>query len=184
MTSASLNASASITTAYVSLGSNQGDTVANLSNARAALADLPGVAISAVSAVYQTEPQGMSDQPFFSNQVVALACDSSVRPEALLDMMLAIETSLGRVRPKSPDSPERFGPRSIDLDLLLFGNERIDTQHLVLPHPRMLERAFVLVPLAEIAHGLQLPQGMDVHEALKAIRYTLMRDIIFQKDGR
>ena len=98
------------------------------------------------------------------------------RPEALLDMMLDAENSLGRVR----ESGRRFGPRTVDLDLLLFGNEVMNTERLTLPHPRMLERAFVLVPLAEIAPDFVLPHGLSVAEALGRLDYRQQGGILYQ----
>ncbi len=163
--------------AYVSLGSNQGDSVVNLEKARSAMNAFPGVRLTRESSLYITEPVELADQPFFINQVVELSCVPAVRPDVLLDMMLATEASLGRVR----EDALRYGPRPLDLDLLLFGNARMDTHHLVLPHPRMLQRAFVLVPLAEIRPDLVLPQGGTVQEALSRIRFRQEGDTIFQK---
>lgn len=163
-------------TAYIGLGSNQGDARGNLATALRELARLPGLELTAASSVYRTEPQGLREQPFFYNQVAGFACDASVRPEALLEALQAIERSLGRIR----RAGKRFGPRTLDLDLLLFGNQRMNSPYLELPHPRMLERAFVLVPLAEIAPDLSLPQGMTVSRALARIPHTRRDDIIFQ----
>jgi 2-amino-4-hydroxy-6-hydroxymethyldihydropteridine diphosphokinase len=164
--------------AYVGLGSNQGDSFAHLAAARNSLAALPGVRPLQASSVYLTEPQGLREQPFFANQALALACAPKLAPEALLKNLLAVEHALGRVR----SGAIRFGPRVIDLDLLLFGSLRRDGPHLTLPHPRMLERAFVLLPLAEIAPELVLPQGLSVSRALESIRFTLAGRVIYQRE--
>ncbi len=163
--------------AYIGIGSNQGDTACNLESARRALEAFPGARLGRLSSVYRTEPLDMPGQPFFANQVAELLCGPTVRPDALLDMMLAAELTHGRVRVKGL----RYGPRSLDLDLLLFGDLRVDTAHLALPHPRMLERAFVLAPLAELEAELLLPQGMTVREALRRINHRIGEDgTIFQ----
>ena len=164
-------------TAYVGLGSNLGDGPALLAAAREALAALPGVSLSRASSLYLTEPQGVRDQPFFTNQALELACGPDMRAGALLEALMATEQTLGRVR----QGAVRFGPRTVDLDLLLFGNEVMNSERLTLPHPRMLERAFVLVPLAEIAPDLMLPQGMSVAEALGLLRYRRQGNVICQE---
>jgi len=164
-------------TAYVGLGSNMGDSAGRLAAAREALAVLPGVTATRFSTVYRTEPQGLKEQPFFFNQVGELLCSSVLTPEGLLDALLATEAALGRKRA----GEKRFGPRAIDLDLLLFANVRMTGLHLSLPHPRMLERAFVLLPLAELVPDLRLPQGMPVREALCGVRHRLEGGVIFQE---
>lgn len=156
------------TRAYISLGSNlsaKGFSPAH--NLELAVAELTaaGLAPVALSQVYRTEPQGYADQPWFSNQVAALDCPESMTPDALLELLLAIERKMGRVRSLNPAL--RFGPRVIDLDILLFGDERRDSEILTLPHPRMHERAFVLVPLLELAPALLLPCGRSAQECLK-----------------
>ena len=129
------------------------------------------------SSLYRTEPQGRRDQPWFLNQVLRLDCDEAVAAEHLLDAILAKELEMGRVR----DAADRFGPRVIDMDLLLFGNEeREGDPHLILPHPRMTERAFVLVPLLEIAPALVLPDGRNLAEILEKLDYRLEGSAIFQ----
>lgn len=165
--------------AFVGLGSNKGDSLLILEKAREKLAALPGLQLAAVSSVYRTEPQGFAEQPFFLNQVIGIDCDAAMTPEGLLESLLAVESELGRDR----TGEVRYGPRFVDLDLLLFGNERMDTEYLTLPHPRMFSRAFVLVPLAEIAPGLCLPQGISVTEALSRIRYSRKGDILLQPSG-
>lgn len=129
--------------AHLGLGSNLGDRSANLAEAMRRLNDPPRVEVLRVSSVYETEPVGVSDQPNFLNLVVAIS--TSLTPHELLDHCLGIEESLGRVR------RERWGPRTIDLDLLMFGDVVMDDDRLTLPHPRMAARSFVMVPLAEIA---------------------------------
>jgi 2-amino-4-hydroxy-6-hydroxymethyldihydropteridine diphosphokinase len=133
-----------MTRAYVGLGANLGDREATI---RAAVAALPGVL--AVSSLRETEPVGVTDQPRFLNGVAALETELSARD--LLDTLLAVERRLGRER------RERWGPRTIDLDLLLFGEEAIDEPGLTVPHPRLHERRFALEPLAEIAPDALIP---------------------------
>ena len=157
------------TIAYISLGSNLGDSVLNLEQALAALQTLPGVKLVAVSSMYYTEPQNMPDQPFFANQVAVISCAPAMTAEALLQGLQAIETRQGRTR----DSHARFGPRVIDLDLLLFGHEQHDSDFLTLPHPRMLERAFVLVPLRDIEPNLLLSDGRTPGEALRSLAHAV-----------
>jgi 2-amino-4-hydroxy-6-hydroxymethyldihydropteridine diphosphokinase len=106
--------------------------------------------VSAVSALRETEPVGYLDQPRFLNGAVAL--ETTLAPRELLDALLAVERSLGRTR-----GGPRFGPRTIDLDLLLYGEESIDEQGLTVPHPRLHERAFALEPLAELDPDLVVP---------------------------
>lgn len=166
-----------MTQAFVCLGSNMGDAEAHLAAARREIASLPGITLEAESSLYRTEPQGKKDQPWFLNQVLQLSCAPEVTAEGLLDALLERETALGRVR----DAADRFGPRVIDMDLLLFGSERRDENpHLILPHPRMGERAFVLVPLVEIAPKLMMPDGTAVRTLLERLQYRLEGSAIFQ----
>lgn len=136
--------------------------------------------LDAASRVYHTEPQEKRDQPWFANQVVRVLCRPPVSAPSLLESLLAIEVELGRDRTAGEGAPERFGPRVIDLDLLLFGDEVLRTERLELPHPRMAERAFVLVPLVEIAPEATLPDGRTAAEALAALDYALEGDEIRQ----
>ena len=133
---------------YLSLGSNVGDREANL---LAAIAALPpaGVHVKQLSSIYETEPVDYLDQPWFLNCVVE--AETELAPQALLQAMRSIEVQLGNKKEFAK------GPRKIDLDILLYGNESIDTPELQVPHPRMLERKFVLIPLAEIAPNLRHP---------------------------
>ena len=120
----------------------------------------------------EAEPQDMRDQPWFANQVLKVSCALDMTAPDFLDMLLDVEKRLGRVRETS-DPAMRFGPRVIDLDLLLFDQERWDTPHLALPHPRMSERAFVLVPLRDIEPNLLLSDGRTPGEALRSLAHAV-----------
>jgi 2-amino-4-hydroxy-6-hydroxymethyldihydropteridine diphosphokinase len=133
-----------VTRAYVGVGSNLGDRERTI---RAAIDALPGVV--AVSALRETEPVGPVEQPSFLNGAVAL--ETELSPRELLDVLLAVERRLGRER------RERWGPRTIDLDLLLYGDRSLDEPGLSLPHPRLHERRFALEPLAELDPELEIP---------------------------
>lgn len=146
---------------FVALGSNLGDRAGNLFQARRSLAALPRTRLIAVSPVYETEPVGVQDQDWFLNQVAEL--DTELGPEELLQELLKIEADLGRVR------TVRWGPRTLDLDLLLYGAVSRATDFLALPHPRMWERAFVLQPLSDVAPGLRTPAGEPVGEAAQRL---------------
>ena len=137
--------------AYVALGANLGDPQRALRDAMARLARLPDTTVTARSSLYRTAPVGATG-PDFINAVVQLR--TALTAPALLDALLAIETEAGRERPW-PNAP-----RTLDLDLLLYGGARIDSPRLTVPHPRMNERAFVLVPLHEIAPDLVPPQAL------------------------
>lgn len=143
----------------------------NLRQAIEHIREIPGVRVERASSVYLTEPQGIKDQPWFANQVAAVLCGQGLDALGLLDALADIENRMGRVRDADPD--KRFGPRVIDLDILLFGDERRERGRLIVPHPRMLERAFVLVPLAEIAPDMKLPGGERVADALNRVGYSL-----------
>jgi 2-amino-4-hydroxy-6-hydroxymethyldihydropteridine diphosphokinase len=147
-----------VPTAYIGLGSNLGDREATLRRALARMNAWPGITVDAVSRFRETDPVGYTDQPRFVNAVAAVETD--LEPRALLDALLAIERAMGRTR----EGP-RFGPRTIDLDLLLYADRVVDEPGLRVPHPRMHERAFVLEPLAELAPGLQVP-GLGPLETL------------------
>jgi 2-amino-4-hydroxy-6-hydroxymethyldihydropteridine diphosphokinase len=138
-------------TAYVALGANLGDAQAAVCKAMQALDHLPLSRVTQRSSLYRTVPvardaAGRADGPDYINAVVAL--DTALAPLELLDQLQALEQAAGRAR-SYPDAP-----RTLDLDLLLYGETHIDSPRLILPHPRMAQRAFVLVPLAEIAPGL------------------------------
>jgi 2-amino-4-hydroxy-6-hydroxymethyldihydropteridine diphosphokinase len=134
-------------TAYLSLGSNLGDRAANLNAAIARLRTLGKVL--QVSSLYETEPVEFTAQPWFLNCAVEL--DTEKTPEGLMAGVLEIEQQMGRTR------TQKKGPRSIDIDILLFGNLTVDTKGLTIPHPALHERRFVLEPLAEIASGVRHP---------------------------
>ena len=136
-------------TAYVALGANLGDPAATLRAAFGALANLPESRVIRCSSLYRTAPVGNTKQPEFVNAVAAL--ETTLAPEALLDALLDLETRFGRRR------AEKNGPRTLDLDLLLYNNQELNLPRLSLPHPRLHLRAFVLYPLAEIAPELPLP---------------------------
>jgi len=143
---------------YLSLGSNLGDRLINLKNAISTLS--PKVRVMAQSSVYETEPWGYSDQPAFLNTVVK--GDTDLNPRELLAFLKTIEVSLGRRK------TFRFGPRLIDLDILLFDDLVMDAPDLIIPHPRIAERAFVLVPLSEIAPDLSLPNSGTTIQQLRS----------------
>jgi 2-amino-4-hydroxy-6-hydroxymethyldihydropteridine diphosphokinase len=149
------------TRAYVGLGANLGERETTIRRAVELLAETAGVAVVAVSTLRETDPVGYADQPRFLNGVAAL--ETTLAPRALLERLLAVERELGRVRGEGP----RFGPRTIDLDLLLHGDEVVDEPGLVVPHPRLAERQFVLEPLHELDPRLALPDGRRVSELLQ-----------------
>lgn len=150
--------------AFVGLGANLGDVAVTLPAALAALNDLPETTVSACSSFYRTPAWGMTQQPDFTNAVAAL--ETRLGAHALLDALLAIERLFGRDR--NLDGP-RWGPRPLDLDLLLYGDRVLDEPGLTLPHPRLHERAFVLVPLAQIAPALVVPERGAVVDLLAAV---------------
>jgi len=148
---------------YLALGTNLGDRARNLGEVNDRLRDI--VAISRVSHIYQTPPWGVINQPDFLNQVVE--AQSSLDPEELLKSVKAIEKVMGRV------PSERYGPRLIDIDILIYGCWEFNSSDLIIPHPRMLERAFVLVPLAELAPDLTLPNDTEtIQERLNTLDQT------------
>lgn len=148
-------------TAYVALGANLDDPAATVRAAFAALANLPDSRIVHCSSLYRTAPVGLADQPEFINAVAEL--ETALAPEALLDALLEIEQRFGRIR------TERNGPRTLDLDLLLYDDQCVDLPRLTLPHPRLHLRAFVLQPLAEIAPDLEIPGRGTVAAWLPAV---------------
>jgi len=143
-----VSAPAAPVVAYVALGSNLGDRRAHLAAALLALDALPATRLLAASPVYETAPLGPAGQQDYLNAVARVA--TTLAPHALLDALLAIEQSRGRVR------RERWGPRTLDLDLLLHGDTALQDPRLTLPHPAMLGRAFVLTPLHDLAPDLVL----------------------------
>ena len=151
-----------MTRAHVGLGANLGDREATLLAAVDALAAEEGIEVAAVSTLRDTEPVGVVGQPRFLNGAVAL--DTTLGPRELLELLLAIEQRFGRVR-----VPGEHGPRTLDLDLLLYGDERIEEPGLTLPHPRLHERRFVLEPLAELDPGLVVPGRGRVEDLLTGV---------------
>jgi 2-amino-4-hydroxy-6-hydroxymethyldihydropteridine diphosphokinase len=149
-----------VTRAYVALGSNLGDRERTLLEAVEALRTEQGVEVAAVSGFLDTEPVGPVDQPRFLNGAAAL--DTALPARALLELLLDVEQRSGRSR----DGVPAQGPRTLDLDLLLYGDDEIDEPGLRVPHPRMHERRFVLEPLAEIAPGLEIPGRGEVQGIL------------------
>jgi 2-amino-4-hydroxy-6-hydroxymethyldihydropteridine diphosphokinase len=150
-----------LATAYVALGSNLQDPTAHVSAGVEELAMLPDTRLARVSSLYRSAPVGYLDQPDFINAVAQIETD--LTPRALLDQLLAIERRYGRVR----DFPN--APRTLDLDILLYGECIVEEAGLAIPHPRMHERAFVLVPLAEIAHDAVIPGRGSASELLARI---------------
>ena len=155
--------------AYVGLGSNLAEPVAQIERALDALAALTETTLAARSSLYVNPPMGPADQPDYVNAVAAL--DTALAPHALLDGLQAIEAAGSRTREGA-----RWGPRTLDLDLLLFGERRIDDHRLRVPHPGIAERAFVLLPLAEIAPAsLPVPGLATLGELLAACDTSAMR---------
>src|SRR5579885_1935817 len=144
---------------YLSLGSNLGNRKQNLQRGLDAL-EREQIRILARSAIYETEPQDMPNQPWFLN--LAAECETRCFPLQLLAVLHKIEREAGRIRGAEA---LRKGPRVLDIDILLFGNAVMNTPQLTIPHPRMLQRRFVLEPLVEIAHDLRHP---DSREPLRA----------------
>jgi 2-amino-4-hydroxy-6-hydroxymethyldihydropteridine diphosphokinase len=148
--------------AYVGLGANLGDREATLERAVELLEQRPGVEVVAVSSFRETDPVGYLDQPRFLNGAVAI--ETSLAPADLLDELLAVEQELGRVR----EGP-RYGPRTVDLDLLLVDGLVLDAPGLTVPHPRLHERAFALEPLAELDPALVVPGRGPVSQLLQQL---------------
>jgi 2-amino-4-hydroxy-6-hydroxymethyldihydropteridine diphosphokinase len=151
-----------VTRAYVGLGANLGDRERTLHAAVDALGAEEGIEVVAVSTLRETNPVGVGDQPRFLNGVAAL--ETTLGARELLDRLLAVEQRFGRVR-----VPGEHGPRTLDLDLLLYGDETIDEPGLAVPHPRLHERRFVLEPLAELAPGLVVSGRGSVESLLAGV---------------
>jgi len=148
--------------AYVALGANLGDPITAVNAAFSALDGVPDTRLAARSALYRTAPVGVTGQPDFINAVAAI--DTELSAPVLLEELLKLESRHGRTR------DFHRAPRTLDLDLLLYGDEIIDLPTLSVPHPRMHERAFVLVPLAEIAPHARIPGHATVAELLSLVR--------------
>ncbi|MEH6387505.1 MAG: 2-amino-4-hydroxy-6-hydroxymethyldihydropteridine diphosphokinase [Pseudomonas profundi] len=146
---------------FVGLGSNQADPAAQIERACEAISRLPQVMLRARSSLYSSAPLGPQDQPSYINAVAMI--DTRLQPEALLDALQAIEQQQGRLR-----KAERWGPRTLDLDILLLGNRVIDTPRLQVPHYHMHARPFVLYPLAELNAQLVMPDGTPLSDLLLA----------------
>lgn len=150
---------------YIGLGSNLAEPRQQLESALKALQQLPCTTLAGVSPLYASDPLGPADQPRYVNAVAAL--DTALEPLALLDALQTIELEQGRVR-----KDERWGPRTLDLDILLFGDRLIDEPRLRVPHYHMHARAFVLYPLADLDPALALPDGRKLADLLAACPFT------------
>ena len=150
-------------TAYVGLGSNLGEPERQIEQALELLAAEEGIELHAVSTLRWTDPVGYRDQPRFLNG--AAEVETSLGARELLQRLLAIERRLGRERGERP----RFGPRTIDLDLLVYGDSVVDEPGLTVPHPRLAERRFALEPLAEMAPELEVPGAGPVQALLAGV---------------
>jgi 2-amino-4-hydroxy-6-hydroxymethyldihydropteridine diphosphokinase len=151
-----------VTRAYVGLGANLGDRERTLREAVEALGSEEEVEVAAVSTLRETEPVGVGEQPRFLNGAAAL--DTTLSARELLELLLTVEQRFGRVR-----VPGEHGPRTLDLDLLLYGDERIEEPGLSVPHPRLHERRFVLEPLAELDPDLVVPGRGAVKSLLAGV---------------
>lgn len=140
-----------MTRAYLGLGSNLGNREDTLRQALQQLSNHPGIQSCKTASLYETAPWGNPEQDWFLNTVVEV--ETSLSPLELLQVLQEIEQALGRIR------TVKWGPRTLDLDILLYGEEKIDLPDLQIPHPRLTERAFVLVPLAELCPEMILPEG-------------------------
>jgi 2-amino-4-hydroxy-6-hydroxymethyldihydropteridine diphosphokinase len=148
--------------AYIGLGSNLDDPQSQLRRAIEALRHIPESRLTAISRIYRSKPMGPSDQPDYLNAVAMF--DTCLEPLVLLDALQAIEQVQGRTR-----NGERWGPRTLDLDLLLYGAEMIEHPRLQVPHPGIYQRNFVLYPLFDLAPELTLPNGLALRDALAAL---------------
>lgn len=151
-----------MTTVYIAIGSNLSDPLSQAKNALVALKNLPQTQFLKASSFYSSTPMGPQDQPDYINAVVCI--ETNLSPLELLDQTQHIELEHGRVRKE-----ERWGPRTLDLDILLYGDQIIECERLTVPHYGMKEREFVLYPLAEIAPNLLFPDGTALSERLKVV---------------
>jgi 2-amino-4-hydroxy-6-hydroxymethyldihydropteridine diphosphokinase len=150
--------------AFLGLGANMGDRQKHLRRAIELLREAKGVNFLRASRVYETEPIGVVDQPRFLNMVVEVEVEDEVKTRDLLRLVKRIEEGVGRTR------RERWGPREIDIDVLLVEGERVEEEDFAVPHPRMWERAFVVVPLAELEPGLKGPGGETAERIAERLR--------------
>ena len=153
-----------MTVVYIAIGSNLASPLEQVNAAVQAIGEIPDSRIVAVSSFYRTPPLGPQDQPDYLNAAVAL--DTALAPEALLDHTQRIELQQGRVR-----KAERWGPRTLDLDIMLFGDEVINTERLTVPHYDMKNRGFMLWPLFEIAPELVFPDGTILENLLRKNKF-------------
>lgn len=160
--------------AYIGIGSNLEGPIEQVLRARDAIAALPKSRFLAFSPLYENPAVGPGEQPDFVNAVAAI--ETRLLPHALLDALLAIETDQGRVR-----GTVRWQPRTLDLDLLVYGDRTIDDERLTVPHPHIRERAFVLQPLVDVAPELDVPGLGTVAALLSAVRATRLRRIESEK---
>ncbi len=150
--------------AYLALGSNVGDRLGHLRQAVALLTSTQGITLQRVASLYETEPVGVRDQPWFLNTVVELSTDLS--PHQLLGVAKQVERSVGRT------PTFRWGPREVDVDLLLYDGERVADDQLTVPHPRMSERLFVLLPLRELYPDWKGDEGTGIDQLIERLRGT------------
>ncbi|OOF37587.1 2-amino-4-hydroxy-6-hydroxymethyldihydropteridine diphosphokinase [Rodentibacter heidelbergensis] len=156
-------------TAYIALGSNLNTPIEQLNSALKAIENLPQTRLLAVSAFYQSKPLGPQDQPDYVNAVAKI--DTALAPLSLLDELQRIENEQGRVRLR------RWGERTLDLDILLYGNEIIQNERLTVPHYDMHNRAFVIIPLMDISADLVLPNGTTLAELAKHFAHHSLKKI-------
>lgn len=150
------------TLAYLGLGSNLGQREENVRRAVAALSSSPGVQVRGLSSLYETEPVGYAEQGWFINAVVEVS--TTLEPRQLLGLVKKVEGQLGR-----KPSP-RWGPRHIDIDILLYGEAQASSPELTIPHPRLRERLFVLLPLQELCPDWRDEGGQSIDELIEALR--------------
>ncbi len=151
-------------TAYLALGSNVGDRLANLRQAVHLLSSTPGISVLRTAGVYETEPVGVHDQPWFLNSVVEVSTELS--PGELLAAVKGVERSVGRT------PTFRWGPREIDVDILLYQGVQVAGEELTIPHSRMRERLFVLLPLRDLCPDWRDAEGVGVDELIERLRGT------------
>ncbi|WP_425388498.1 2-amino-4-hydroxy-6-hydroxymethyldihydropteridine diphosphokinase [Bacillus solimangrovi] len=151
-------------TVYLALGSNVGERDGHIIEAIRALSSDPNVDVIKVSSVYETDPVGYTDQPQFLNMVICIS--TTLTPNQLLQLTQKVENENGRIR------DVRWGPRTLDLDILLFDRENIETEYLTIPHPRMMERNFVMVPLLEVVNDTMKMylQSFDINTSVEGMR--------------
>ena len=161
---------------YVALGSNLGDSVAYLNNAIEALKSSSFIEQLAISSFYKSKPHGPQDQPDYLNAVVRFV--TPLKAEPLLDFLQSIEDDNSRVR----KGVVRWGARTLDLDILFYGDELINTQRLTIPHPRICERAFVLLPLLDLHADLKIDAGNTIKSCINALPDSALQEITLYHD--